>query len=131
MKFKKQKISMRTTLYYVQKPDQRLVQLVRSHFEFEMGHVADQADKSRITRAILKNMSWFLACLYHDLENEILDLLPIEKIFYWIHIILLSQFLLTNKMRYRYPKTVERYLHKWGPPTGLWVTLFRQSNIPK
>ncbi len=51
MKFKKQKISPTATIYYVQKPDQMLVQLVNSHFEFEIGKLAEQADIRVIRKA--------------------------------------------------------------------------------
>jgi hypothetical protein len=42
MKFIKEKISPTATIYYVQKPDQRLVQLVNSQFDLKMGNLAEQ-----------------------------------------------------------------------------------------
>jgi hypothetical protein len=50
MKVKKQKISATTTLYYVQDPDPMLVQLVNSHFQFEIGNLPEQANIKMIGR---------------------------------------------------------------------------------
>ncbi len=87
MKFKKLTISPQTTFYYVQKPDQRLVQLINHHFDFEMDHLPEQVD---IKMIIKRSLARFLTYLYYELENEILDLIQFEKIIFLIQMISFS-----------------------------------------
>ncbi len=69
MKFQKIKISPQTTLYYDQKPDQRLVQLVNTHFDFEMDHLPQEADRKMMKKS-------------HDMPREIYTLAFNDKVYY-------------------------------------------------